>query len=185
DRLRIVDVLLGTGIRIGEVLSLAWDDIHDLDSDHPTAYIGWHLDKAARRVEGRKSGGRPYTVSLTPLAVEALQEQRSVGIPYPLVFPTRNGTPHSEANVRRDLRAARGAEMEWVVPKTMRKTVSTAVYEAKGLEAAQRQLGHATPETTRRHYVNPSDVAPDNRAALAEYSCRKSVAEPQKQEEAG
>ena len=32
----------------------------------------------------------------------------------------------------------------------MRKTVSTAVYEAKGLEAAQRQLGHATPETTRR-----------------------------------
>ena len=56
DRLRIVDVLLGTGIRIGEVLSLAWDDIHDLDSDHPTAYIGWHLDKAARRVEGRKSG---------------------------------------------------------------------------------------------------------------------------------
>ena len=55
DRLRIVDAP-GTGIRIGEVLSPPGDDIHDLDSDHPTAYIGWHLDKAARRVEGRKSG---------------------------------------------------------------------------------------------------------------------------------
>lgn len=56
--------------------------------------------------------------------------------------------------------------MNWIVPKTMRKTVSTAVYEA------QRQLGHATPETTRRHYVKPSGIAPDNREALAQYSTR-------------
>ncbi|WP_244881109.1 site-specific integrase [Tsukamurella pseudospumae] len=185
DRLRIVDVLLGTGIRIGEVLALAWADVLDLDSDHPTLYVGWHLDKASKRVEGRKSGGAPYELSLPPLAVEALKEQRDLQLPFDLVFPTRNGTAQSESNVRRHLREARGDDMGWVVPKTMRKTVSTAVYEAKGLEAAQRQLGHATPETTRRHYVKPSEKAPDNREALAEYSTRIRPADPQEREKTG
>lgn len=75
--------------------------------------------------------------------------------------------------------------MDWVVPKTMRKTVATAVYEAKGLEAAQRQLGHATPETTRRHYVKPLNRAPDNRAALNEFSRPIRALGPQKQEKTG
>ena len=185
DRLRIVDVLLGTGIRIGEVLALAWDDIHDLETDHATAYIGWHLDKSSKRVEGRKSGGEPYTLSLHPLAVAALREQRALQIPFDLVFPTRNGTPQGESNVRRHLREARGEEMDWVVPKTMRKTVATAVYEAAGLEAAQLQLGHATPETTRRHYVKPLNRAPDNRAALDGFSRPIHAHSPQKREKTG
>lgn len=44
DRPGIVDVVLGMAIRIGEVLALAWDDVHDLGSDHPKLYIGWHLN---------------------------------------------------------------------------------------------------------------------------------------------
>lgn len=136
-------------------------------------------------MEGRQSGGEPYTLSLHPLAVAALREQRALQIPFELVFLTRNGTPQGESNVRRHLRQARGEEMDWVVPKTMRKTVATAVYEAAGLEAAQLQLGHATPETTRRHYVKPLNRAPDNRAALDGFSRPIHAHPPQKREKTG
>ena len=156
-----------------------------LETDHATAYIGWHLDKPSKRVKGRKSGGEPYTLFLHPLAVAALREQRALQIPFDLVFPTRNGTPQGESNVRRHLREARGEEMDWVVPKTMRKTVATAVHEAAGLDAAQLQLGHATPETTRRHYVKPLNRAPDNRTALDSYSRPLRALDPQKREKTG
>lgn len=55
DRLRIFDVLLATGARIGEVLALTWDDIHGLDGDGPvTVYIGNRLDKKSHRAQGRR-----------------------------------------------------------------------------------------------------------------------------------
>ena len=53
-----------------------------------------------RRVAGRKSGGDPYTVTLPEFGAAALREQRALGIPFDPVFPTRNGTHQSEANLR-------------------------------------------------------------------------------------
>jgi integrase len=109
DRLRVLDVLLATGARIGEVLALTWDDIHRLGGDGPVqVYIGHRLDKKPHRVIGRKAGGDPYTVTIPEFGAAALREQRALGIPVDPVFPTRRGTHQSEANVRTHWRAIRG-----------------------------------------------------------------------------
>lgn len=171
DRLRIFDVLLATGCRIGEILALTWDDVRGLDGDGPvTVHIGHRLDKSSRRVAGRKSGGDIYTVNLPEFGAAALREQRALGIPFDPVFPTRNGTHQSEANVRAHWRAIRGEDLSWVVPHSVRKTVVTAVERALGLEAAARQAGHGSTEITRRHYVERNVTVPDYTAALEEYS---------------
>lgn len=171
DRLRIFDVLLATGARIGEVLALIWGDIAGLDGDgQVTVHIGHRLDKQSRRVAGRKSGGDPYTVTLPEFGAAVLREQRALGIPFDPVFPTRNGTFQSEANVRRHWREIRGDDLAWVVPHSVRKTVVTAVERELGLEAAARQAGHGSSEITRRHYVERSVTVPDYTAALEEYS---------------
>jgi len=171
DRLRIYLVLLATGARIGEVLSLIWDDVTGVDGDGPvTVHIGHRLDKRGRRVAGRKSGGDPYTVTLPDFGAAALREQRALGIPFEPVFPTRNGTFQSEANVRSHWRQIRGEDLSWVVPHSIRKTVVTAVERELGLEAAARQAGHGSSDVTRRHYVERGVVVPDYTAALDSYS---------------
>lgn len=178
DRLRIFDVLLATGARIGEILALAWGDIVGLDGDGPvTVHIGYRLDKRGQRVPGRKSGGDRYTVTLPEFGVAALREQRELGIPFDLVFPTRNGTPQSEANIRTHWREIRGEDLSWVVPHSVRKTVITAVERELGLDAASRQAGHGSSDVTRRHYVERAVDVPDYTAALDSYSRRFRAAE--------
>ncbi|BDD84443.1 hypothetical protein TPB0596_42060 [Tsukamurella pulmonis] len=186
DRLRIFDVLLATGARIGEVLALVWDDVDGLDSDGPvTVHIGARLDAKSKRVEGRKAGGDPYTITLPEFGAQALREQRALGIPFAPVFPTRVGTHQSEANVRTHWRAIRGTDMDWVVPHTVRKTVVTAIERELGLEAAARQAGHSSSEITRRHYVERSVTVPDYSGALDEYSRPIRALRVVKQEQAG
>lgn len=181
DRLRIFDVLLATGARIGEVLALTWDDVSGVDGDGTvTVHIGNRLDKKSRRVPGRKAGGDPYTVTVPEFGAAALREQRALGIPFDPVFPTRRGTHQGEANVRTHWRAIRGDDMQWVVPHTVRKSVVTAVERALGLEAAARQAGHSSSEITRKHYVERSVTVPDYTAALDEFSTRISpVTDPE------
>jgi len=171
DRLRIFDVLLATGARIGEILAPIWEDIIGLDGDGPvTVHIGHRLDRQGRRVAGRKSGGDVYTVTLPEFGVAALREQRALGIPFDPVFPTRNGTFQSEANIRTHWREIRGDDLSWVVPHSVRKTVITAVERELGLDAAARQAGHGSSDVTRKHYVERATVVPDYTAALDSYS---------------
>jgi integrase len=186
DRLRIYLVLLATGARIGEVLALIWDDITGLDDDGPvTVRIGHRLDKKSRRVSGRKGGADPYTITLPDFGAAALREQRALGIPFDPVFPTRNGTHQSEANVRNHWRAIRGDDLKWVVPHSLRKTVVTAVEREMGLEAAARQAGHGSSDVTRRHYVDRAVDVPDYTAALDSYSRRFRAVEADPGDEAG
>lgn len=186
DRLRIFDVLLATGARIGEVLALTWADVSGLDGDGTvTVHIGARLDTKSKRVEGRKAGGDPYTITLPEFGAQALREQRAVGVPFEPVFPTRVGTHQSEANVRTHWRAIRGTDLEWVVPHTVRKTTVTAVERSMGLEAAARQAGHSSTEITRKHYVERSVTVPDYSGALDEYSRPISALRVVKEEQTG
>jgi integrase len=186
DRLRIFDVLLATGARIGEILALIWADITGLDSGGPvTVHIGHRLDKQGRRLVGRKSGGDPYTITLPEFGAVALREQRALQIPFDSVFPTRNGTFQSEANIRTHWREIRGEDLSWVVPHSIRKTVVTAVERALGLDAAARQAGHGSSDVTRRHYVERAVDVPDYTAALDSYSRRFRALKTVSDDEAG
>ena len=174
DRLELFDVLLSTGMRIGELLALEWSDVSGLDDTDSsvTVRIGWHVDFRGRRVELRKGNADPITLTVAALGVDALLRQRERGLPWDLVFPSAVGTPQLESNVYRNWRAARGEDLEWVKTHTVRKTVVTAVERHLGLESAARQAGHASSEVTRMHYVERNQIVPDHTEALNEFSLR-------------
>lgn len=172
DMVEIFMLLMATGERIGEVLALQWSDIEHLDDDkQPAAVtITGTIDRKGKRQPLPKSEHGYRRLLLPNYGREALLSQKERGLPFELVFPSRNGTPRWPANVRTHWREIRAEDFKWVTPKTFRKTAATAIEREFGAEAAAAQLGHSTPDITRKHYIDRAHQAPDNTAALDKYN---------------
>lgn len=174
----LFDVLAGTGARIGEALALRWSDVDFGGDERPaTATIAGTVVENTRQ-DFPKTHASHRTVTLPDFTVAALRRQRARDLPtdQDLVFPGRHGGPRTTNNVRVQLRAARGyvehekngdpKEFEWVTPHTFRRTAATIIERAVDADAAAGQLGHASPDVTRAHYVQRATAAPDLRHAL-------------------
>lgn len=172
-----VDVLVSTGCRPNEILSLRWSDV-DLLADPPTMTVsGTMVDhgavegEALHRQDERKGDAPDHTVILPRLAVEALTTLfGSAAGPDAPVFTNRDGGWMSLANLRRSLRAALPEELRWVTPRSFRPTVATVVRDNLSPADAQAQLSHAKLATTERHYLERKTVGPDARTALDRYA---------------
>lgn len=163
-----VDMILGTGIRTGEVFALRWDeDVHLVD----IPYI--EVTGTVKEITGRGVYRQPYAKTemshrrliLPPFLVAALEARARDS---EFVFPSVTGTLRSPNNFRtqwRKFRAANGYE-EWVTPKTFRKAVATLVATEADDETAAGQLGHESPKITKRHYIRRLHEGPDVRAIL-------------------
>lgn len=170
DLAELVDVLLGTGLRIGEALALRWPDV-DLDSKIPTITVAATIVSVGGtyfRQETPKTKAGHRAVVLPPFVVDALRRQRDRELPAEneLVFPSTRGGVRSPNNVRRQLRQARGDGLGWVTPHVLRKTTATFIDRAVGVDAAAAQLGHSGTRVTTAHYVQKAALAPDLRDAL-------------------
>jgi integrase len=163
----IIDLMLATGSRIGEILALRWSDL-DLDSDLPiltvSGTIKTETGKGTYRKPTPKSDASRRTVVLPHFAAELLRMRREFATPNEndAVFATRNGTWHQVVNVERRWRQIRkDTGYEWVTPHTFRKTVATLISEATNSELASRQLGHSSSQVTRDHYIAKPPVSAD------------------------
>lgn len=175
----IVDMLLATGVRIGEVLAIRWCDI-DLAAEHPTIVVSGTLVSETGapvwRKPKTKSTAGMRTLILPRFAVDTLLRRRVNALPadknpHGAVFVTRNGTWLAPNNVRRSWRDARtDTGFEWVTPHTFRKSVATLVNNEVGSEAAAKQLGHASDDVTKEFYIQPSSQAPDLTEVLQKFS---------------
>lgn len=170
----IVDLMLATGARIGEILALRWSDI-SLDSTPPTLTISGTIKtdpgKGTYRKGSPKSDAGYRTLVLPDFAAALLRRRQrdSGGAADEPVFPTRNGTWQQVTNVERGWREIRqGTELEWVTPHTFRKTVATLIAERVGAEIAAQQLGHSSPEITREFYIAKPAIAADVAHVLSE-----------------
>ena len=77
------------------------------------------------------------------------------------VFPSEVGTWRNPSAYRVHFRQVRRiAELDWVTPKTIRKTVATTIYTADGLDNASQQLGHSEVGVTAKHYVQKLNIGP-------------------------
>lgn len=171
-----VDLVLGTGCRIGEALALRWIDL-DLESATPTAHIRGTIVEPRRdyvpalhRQSMTKS--RTDRILILPGHVVNVLQDRSErvggGDPEDPVFATGRGNWVSPANIRTRLRKAVAAddELRGTTPHTLRRTVGTLIAHEVGLDAARDQLGHSDPSVTFQHYVGRRTVAPDLRTVL-------------------
>ncbi|ARD42446.1 hypothetical protein B6G06_08955 [Actinomyces gaoshouyii] len=162
-----VDLMLGTGIRVGETCALTWDRI-DLEAgilrveatyvDGPSGKRG--VQQAPKTDRSRR------TLYLPDFVVVSLVEHgpRETGP----VLVTRTGACMSPANLRRSLRAAvaeAGLDFK-VTPHTLRRTLATFLARELGTRQAADQLGHTDPAVTLSHYIAPEHRGPDARAAI-------------------
>ncbi|WP_405178699.1 tyrosine-type recombinase/integrase [Nocardia sp. NBC_01377] len=174
----MVDLMLATGARIGEIVVLEWKHL-DLDAAVPTILIEataiWPTGVGLHAQPYPKGGDRARRQLVLPSwAVSTLRARRELvpHEPMDLVFYSRAKTIRHPNNVRTQISEARarvGLLDLPMNPHTYRKTVGTKIGR-EDIEKAASQLGHASSETTRRHYVMPTQQGPDTREYLDDFA---------------
>lgn len=133
DMADIIEVMLATGARIGEVLALRWADI-----DLGPRIIEFNATIKTESGIGtyRKPLVRPRMIAL-PEATALILQARPRSIPHNVldaVFPTRNVTWQQVNNVERRWRQIRReAGLDWVTPEVFRRSLPDDESIRKGL----------------------------------------------------
>jgi integrase len=164
-------VLVGvlTGLRVGEILALRWQDV-DLDRGE------LRVEQAVYRgcLGSPKTEGSRRTLPLPGTATQALGAlaRRSMRVnPESLVFASRKNTVLNDTNLLLRVLKPAGKQIgvPWVSWHTFRRTHATLLQLAGGsAKDAQAQLGHSQITTTLGIYTIP--VPAHQRAAVEKLS---------------
>ena len=176
----IVEVMLGTSARIGEVLAIRRRDI-DVTGPTPTIRIAGTIisrhGEPTFRQDHPKTAKSRRIVALPSFTAEAVRRRLAVNRdpdPESLVFRSREGTPLTTANVRRQLRQVlERAGIGGVTPHLFRRTVATAVNDNASVELAAELLGHTDTKITVQHYIQRRELVNPATAELLERAFRR------------
>ncbi|WP_285106374.1 site-specific integrase [Promicromonospora sp. MEB111] len=171
----IIEVMLGSSLRIGEVLALRKRDI-DLTTTPATLRVAGTIVSPKGRPTYRQPHPKTRTsvrrIAIPSYTATALRD-RLVDLaghePGTLVFRTRNGTPLTTNNIRRRLRDVLAtAGTTGVTPHSFRRTVATTIERAAGADLAAQLLGHTSSEITVKHYIEPNTSIDTRTATILE-----------------
>lgn len=161
-----IDLMLGTGVRVGEMLGLRRVEDVNLGGT-PLVHVAGTVarDAAGRTVRqpAPKSESSDRTLYLPAFTVASLHAHLDTTEPAECgaLFPSSAGTWMDADNYRAHFREVRKlAGLEWVTPHTIRATVATQVYRSGDLATASSQLGHSEVGVTSRHYVERENRGP-------------------------
>ncbi len=167
----VIELILGTSGRIGEVLGLRWAEDVDLTSEIPAVEFNGSVkegDGLPKRWEPTlKTEASKRRVQVDPIVAGILMRRyldNNYGHEY--VFSTASGKPNGPQDVHRALRNVRryaGLPDDWV-PRVLRQTVATEVANALGIEEAASTLGHKRSRVTEQSYAKRPSQTPDIRA---------------------
>jgi integrase len=160
--------MLATGVRIGEALAVVWSEV---DFDTETVRITSTLVRVKgegmlRKGTRSRAGERTLPLPLSAVAMLRRRFMTGARLDQPL-FPSVRGGFRDPANVRRELREARGTEtLAWITSHAFRKTAAT-ILDGAALSArlVADQLGHSRPSMTQDVYLGRRAI--DSQAALA------------------
>ena len=162
---QIIETMLGTSARIGEVLAIRKCDVDVTVLPATVRICGTIVSptgKPTYRQHQPKTAKSTRVVSVPSFAAEVLRERLVTVADQPsdhLIFFTRNHTPLTTNNVRRRLRTILdGAEISGVTPHSFRRTVATVLDRASGAELAAEMLGHTSSKITKEHYIQPDEA---------------------------
>jgi integrase len=171
----IIEVMLGTSARIGEVLAIRRRDV-DVASKVPSVAIRGTIitprGEAPSRQDHPKTARSRRTVAIPSFTAEAIRQRLAQMVdtdPEALLFSSRNGTPLTMNNVRRQLRHVLDiAGIEGVTPHSFRRTVATAINDHSNVELAAELLGHTDSKITVQHYIRRNEMVNPATAAILE-----------------
>jgi integrase len=172
---QIIEVMLGTSARIGEVLAIRKCDVNVTVSPATVRICGTVVSPAGKptyRQPHPKTKKSTRVVSVPSFAAEVIRQRLVVVGPEAsdhLLFFTRNGTPLTTNNIRRRLRAVLSeAGIAGVTPHAFRRTVATVLDRASGPDLAAELLGHTSSKITREHYIQPDEAVDPVTAEILE-----------------
>ena len=176
----IVEVMLGTSARIGEVLAIRRRDV-DITSAVPSIRLAGTIvsrnGEQTFRQDHPKTAKSRRTVALPSFASDAVRRRLANAGRLELdslLFQSRDGTPLTTANVRRQLRRVLGgAGIAGVTPHMFRRTVATAVNDNAGVELAAELLGHTDTRITVMHYIQRRELVNPETAALLDRAFKR------------
>jgi integrase len=177
----IIEVLLGTAMRPGEVLALRSCDIEDLPAGMIASVNGTVVQ---RKGSGAERQPRPKTDASirripVPEFAAVVLRRRIADIPSTAqnrtIFASRDGGPLSPYNVRRTFReflrladlGETGISLRWY-----RRTGATVIARGIGTDAAAAFLGHTSTVITEGHYIEPDPAVDLTPAAHLERTLR-------------
>ncbi|MBO0884131.1 MAG: site-specific integrase, partial [Mycobacterium sp.] len=171
----VFDVLLGTGVRLGEAMALHWEDVN---LERQEVAIEWGYDPVAQVMKPPKDHQR-RTIPIGPGLSKVLAGQlASAGygrrapdpVKYPrnasvhtgLVLAHTNGRPFDPDNLRKDFNASvqiayvgKGKQRHWIGHARLhdlRHTYASRLLDKSiPIEEVARLLGHANLSTTQRY----------------------------------
>jgi integrase len=166
----LAEILIATGVRIGEALALTWSDV-----DFPRGVITI-MRSGKREGTGSTKGDRFRTVNISPRHVEMLkdvkarQAERSVfDGRCDLVFVGPKGGALDRSEVSREMHKAALREAGLRLSLRLHDLRHTAAASwltlGQPLIYVQRRLGHASIQTTEQHYGHLEDDYLENAAA--------------------
>ena len=168
----LIELLLGTGLRIGEACAVQHGDV-----DLRAGTLNVTGTVIRERLRGLSIQQFPKTeasrrVIALPRQTVLLLERRLATVPDdadpPVLFPSPQGRLRDPNNTSGDLRQALDrAGYPWVTSHTFRRTVATRLDDA-GLSARQiaDHLGHSRPSLTQDVYLGRGTASPQAVAAL-------------------
>lgn len=164
----LVFFMLATGCRIGEALAVLWSQV---DFEAGTVEITSTLIRVRgegllRKVTKSRAGERKLPLPESAVAILRRRFMAGARLDQP-VFSDFLGSFRDPANVRRELREARGKEtLAWITSHAFRKTAATILDEAAlSARLVADHLGHARPSMTQDVYLGRRAV--DSQAAFA------------------
>jgi integrase len=171
-----LDVMLGTGARISEVLAIRTEDVTFFEDGRAEVLIcGTIIFKngvgAIRQETTKNRRSRPVTVATW---VTDILRTRSVATRSGFLWETpRTAKPYQQQNLLRDLRSiVAGTDLAWVTSHALRKTAGTMIAKNLGVSAATTALGHSSDAVTRRIYLDEQQLTTDISTALNDLAPR-------------
>jgi len=177
----LIEVLLGTALRIGELLALRPCDIADTQKGMVIAVRGTvvlRTGHGAVRQNHPKTEHSVRRIAVPEFAAAVLRARLAMvgsGDAERTIFANRAGGPFSPYNVRRTFRAflelaglgERGITLRWY-----RRTGATVIARGASTDAAATFLGHGSTAITEGHYIEPDRTVDHGPAALLQRTLR-------------
>lgn len=177
----IIEVLLGTAMRPGEVLALRPCDIEDLPTGMIASVNGTVVQRkgsGAARQPRPKTDASVRRIPVPEFAAVVLRRRirkLANGADTRTIFASRNGSPLSPYNVRRTFREflqIAGLAGSGISPRSYRRTGATVIARGMGTDAAAAFLGHTSAVITEGHYIEPDRAVDSSPAAHLERTLR-------------